>query len=278
MRDTIEKEIDRMLKIPVTSPESNVSRTYIETLLSLPWVETTEESFDLAAAEKILDEDHYGMKKVKERILEYLAVRKNAPEEHATILCLVGPPGVGKTSIARSVAKALNRNYVRMSLGGVKDEAEIRGHRKTYIGAMPGRIINAMKQAGTINPLMLLDEVDKLGVSHNGDPAAALLEVLDGEQNSTFRDHFVELPYDLSKVLFMCTANSLDTIPGPLRDRMEIIELSSYTAQEKLHIAEEHLLEKQRKRMPWRKSLTAIPEKQACVSWNAPLAKFAVRR
>ena len=214
VRDTIEKEIDRMLKIPVTSPESNVSRTYIETLLSLPWVETTEESFDLAEAEKILDEDHYGMKKVKERILEYLAVRKNAPEEHATILCLVGPPGVGKTSIARSVAKALNRNYVRMSLGGVKDEAEIRGHRKTYIGAMPGRIINAMKQAGTINPLMLLDEVDKLGVSHNGDPAAALLEVLDGEQNSTFRDHFVELPYDLSKVLFMCTANSLDTIPG----------------------------------------------------------------
>ena len=248
VRDTIEKEIDRMLKIPVTSPESNVSRTYIETLLSLPWTETTEESFDLAEAEKILDEDHYGMKKVKERILEYLAVRKNAPEEHATILCLVGPPGVGKTSIARSVAKALNRNYVRMSLGGVKDEAEIRGHRKTYIGAMPGRIINAMKQAGTINPLMLLDEVDKLGVSHNGDPAAALLEVLDGEQNSTFRDHFVELPYDLSKVLFMCTANSLDTIPGPLRDRMEIIELSSYTAQEKLHIAEEHLLEKQRKR------------------------------
>ncbi len=248
VRETIEKEIDRMLKIPVTSPESNVSRNYIETLLSLPWTETTEEAFDLPEAAKILDEDHYGLKKVKDRILEYLAVRKNAPEESATILCLVGPPGVGKTSIARSVAKALNRKYVRMSLGGVKDEAEIRGHRKTYIGAMPGRIINAMKQVGTINPLMLLDEVDKLGVSHNGDPAAALLEVLDGEQNNTFRDHFVELPYDLSKVLFMCTANSLDTIPGPLRDRMEIIELGSYTAQEKLHIAEEHLVNKQRKR------------------------------
>lgn len=248
VRETIEKEIDRMLKIPVTSPESNVSRTYIETLLSLPWTETTEEAFDLTEAEKILNEDHYGLEKVKERILEYLAVRKNAPEENATILCLVGPPGVGKTSIARSVAKALNRKYVRMSLGGVKDEAEIRGHRKTYIGAMPGRIINAMKQVGTINPLMLLDEVDKLGISHNGDPAAALLEVLDGEQNSTFRDHFVELPYDLSKVLFMCTANTLDTIPGPLRDRMEIISLSSYTEQEKLHIAEEHLVNKQRKR------------------------------
>lgn len=248
VRETIEKEIDRMRKIPITSPEANVSRTYIETLLSLPWREATEEFFDLAEAEKILDEEHYGMKKVKERILEYLAVRKNAPEEQATILCLVGPPGVGKTSIARSVAKALNRKYVRMSLGGVRDEAEIRGHRKTYIGAMPGRIIHAMKQAGTINPLMLLDEVDKLGASHNGDPAAALLEVLDGEQNSTFRDHFVELPYDLSKVLFMCTANSLDTIPGPLRDRMELITLSSYTAQEKLHIAQEHLLEKERKR------------------------------
>ena len=244
----IHKEIERFQGISGNSSESTVSRGYIETLLELPWDAVSEDNKDLKHAQKILDEDHYGMKKVKERILEYLAVRKNAPEEHATILCLVGPPGVGKTSIARSVAKALNRNYVRMSLGGVKDEAEIRGHRKTYIGAMPGRIINAMKQAGTINPLMLLDEVDKLGVSHNGDPAAALLEVLDGEQNSTFRDHFVELPYDLSKVLFMCTANSLDTIPGPLRDRMEIIELSSYTTQEKLHIAEEHLLEKQRKR------------------------------
>ena len=244
----VEKEITRMLRIPVTSPESNVSRNYIETLLSLPWTEMTQESFDLVKAEEILNEDHYGLEKVKERILEYLAVRKNVPEEKPTILCLVGPPGVGKTSIARSVAKALDRKYIRMSLGGVKDEAEIRGHRKTYIGAMPGRIINAMKQVGTVNPLMLLDEIDKLGVSHNGDPSAALLEVLDGEQNSTFRDHFVELPYDLSKVLFMCTANSLDTIPRPLLDRMEVISIGSYTAQEKLHIAKEHLIRKQRKR------------------------------
>ncbi|MCQ4936287.1 MULTISPECIES: endopeptidase La [Anaerotignum] len=248
VRTAIEKEITRMLRIPVTSPESNVSRNYIETLLSLPWIETTQESFDLSEAERILNEDHYGLEKVKERILEYLAVRKNVPEERPTILCLVGPPGIGKTSIARSVARALDRKYIRMSLGGVKDEAEIRGHRKTYIGAMPGRIINAMKQAGTINPLMLLDEIDKLGVSHNGDPAAALLEVLDGEQNSTFRDHFIELPYDLSKVLFMCTANSLDTIPKPLLDRMEVISLGSYTSQEKLHIAKEHFIEKQCKR------------------------------
>ncbi|MDD4844743.1 MAG: endopeptidase La [Anaerotignum sp.] len=242
----VEKEIARMLRIPVTSPESNVSRSYIETLLSLPWSETTQESFDLAKAERILNEEHYGLEKVKARILEYLAVRKMVPEERPTILCLVGPPGVGKTSIAHSVAKALDRKYIRMSLGGIKDEAEIRGHRKTYIGAMPGRIINAMKQAGTINPLMLLDEIDKLGVSYNGDPSAALLEVLDGEQNSTFRDHFIELPYDLSKVLFMCTANSLDTIPRPLLDRMEVIQLGSYTAQEKLHIAKDHLIRKQR--------------------------------
>lgn len=248
VRETVEKEIDRMLKIPVTSPESNVSRSYIDTILHLPWNEKTEECFDLSEAQKILDEDHYGLKKVKERILEYLAVRKNAPEEKATILCLVGPPGVGKTSIARSVAKALNRKYVRMSLGGIKDEAEIRGHRRTYIGAMPGRIMNAMKQVGTINPLMLLDEVDKLGVSYNGDPAAALLEVLDGEQNFTFRDHYIELPYDLSKVLFMCTANSTEPIPGPLLDRMEVIPLGSYTATEKEHIAMEHLLKKQMQR------------------------------
>ena len=248
VQKVLEKEIDRMMKIPVTSPESNVARNYIDTVLNLPWNEQTKESFDLQAAEKILNQEHYGLEKVKERILEYLAVRKNAPEEKATILCLVGPPGVGKTSIARSVANALHRKYVRMSLGGVKDEAEIRGHRRTYVGAMPGRIINAMKQAGTINPLMLLDEVDKLGASYNGDPAAALLEVLDGEQNFTFRDHYIELPYDLSKVLFMCTANDTNTIPKPLLDRMEIIQLGSYTVKEKEHIAAEHLLKKQMKR------------------------------
>lgn len=248
VRQAVEKEIDRMLKIPVTSPESNVSRNYIDTVLSLPWNEKTDEIFDLKKAETILNEEHYGLEKVKERILEYLAVRKNAPEEKATILCLVGPPGVGKTSIAHSIAKAMGRKYVRMSLGGVKDESEIRGHRKTYIGAMPGRIINAMKQVGTINPLMLLDEVDKLGVSYNGDPAAALLEVLDGEQNFAFRDHYVELPYDLSKVLFMCTANNIERIPRPLLDRMEVIQLGSYTATEKQHIAMEHLLKKQLRR------------------------------
>ena len=247
VRVVVEKEITRMLRIPTTSPESNVSRNYIETILTLPWTEETPEKFTIKDATKVLDQDHYGLEKIKERILEHLAVRKNAPEESPTILCLVGPPGVGKTSIVTSIAKALNREYVRMSLGGVKDESEIRGHRKTYIGAMPGRIINGMKQAKVINPLILFDEIDKLGVSHNGDPAAALLEVLDAEQNNTFRDHFVEIPYDLSKVLFMCTANSLDTIPRALLDRMEIISLNSYTAQEKFHIAKEHLIKKQRK-------------------------------
>ena len=241
-------EAQKLVKMSYSSQEAGVIRGYLDTVLELPWNVKTKDKLDIDKVQKQLDKDHYGLKKVKERITEIISVRALAPDVKGQIICLYGPPGVGKTSIGKSIAEALGRNYVRISLGGVHDEAEIRGHRKTYIGAMPGRIINAMKQAGTINPLMLLDEVDKLGVSHNGDPAAALLEVLDGEQNSTFRDHFVELPYDLSKVLFMCTANSLDTIPGPLRDRMEIIELSSYTAQEKLHIAEEHLLEKQRKR------------------------------
>ena len=242
---TLEKEVRRLGKLQSTSPEANTVRTYVETLLGLPWTEEAREDLSLSRAERILEADHYGMKKVKERILEHLAVRAAAPTAHTPILCLVGPPGTGKTSIARSVAKSLNRPYVRMSLGGVKDEAEIRGHRRTYVGAMPGRMIAAMAQAGVANPLLLLDEVDKLSSSYNGDPASALLEVLDAEQNFSFRDHYVELPYDLSKVFFMCTANSLETIPGPLRDRMEIIEVSGYTGREKREIALKHLIPKQ---------------------------------
>ncbi len=258
--ELVKKEIGRIAKIPVASPEANVVRSYVECVLSLPWNETTKESFDLKKAEKILDEDHYGLKAVKERILEFLAVRINTEAVNAPIICLVGPPGVGKTSIAKSIAKSLNRKYVRMSLGGIRDEAEIRGHRKTYVGAMPGRIMNAMKTAGTINPLMLLDEVDKLCTSYNGDPAAALLEVLDAEQNNTFRDHYIEMPYDLSHVLFMCTANSLEQIPQALRDRMEVITLSSYTNEEKKNIAMKHLYPKQLKKNGLKKSQLKITE------------------
>ncbi len=247
VHDVLDKEIRRLSRIPVTAPEANVARNYIEYMLGIPWTEKTEDNNDLINAEKILDEDHYGLKKVKERIIEYLAVRMNTGETNSTILCLVGPPGVGKTSIAKSVARALGRNYVRMSLGGMKDESEIRGHRKTYVSAMPGRIISAMRQAGTINPLMLLDEVDKLASSYQGDPAAALLEVLDSEQNSTFRDNYIEIEYDLSNVFFICTANDISTVPSALRDRMEIIELSSYTAEEKKQIAIRHLIPKQLK-------------------------------
>ena len=263
VKEAVEKEINRMVKIPVTSPEYNVSRSYIETILSLPWKEKTKYKLDLKRAENVLNQDHYGLEKVKQRILEHLAVRKMAPKTNSTILCLVGPPGVGKTSIAKSIAKALNLKYVRMSLGGIRDEAEIRGHRKTYVGAMPGRIIAGMKQAGTINPLMLLDEVDKLSKSFQGDPSSALLEVLDAEQNSTFRDHYVELDYDLSEVFFICTANSIDTIASPLRDRMEIIQLSSYTGLEKKHIALEHLLEKQKKRHGLKKDQFTLSEDAA---------------
>ena len=248
VKERIEKEIQRFLNAGFNSAEASVSRGYIEILLDLPWDKRGEDRLDLKVAEDILEKEHYGLEKVKERILEFLAVRKMLDASESPILCLVGPPGTGKTSVARSIAEALNKKYVRICLGGVHDEAEIRGHRRTYIGAMPGRIVDGIRQAGVKNPLMVLDEIDKVSADYKGDTFSALLEVLDSEQNSTFRDHFVELPYDLSKVLFMCTANSLDTIPGPLRDRMEIIELSSYTAQEKLHIAEEHLLEKQRKR------------------------------
>ena len=257
-KNVVEKEIKRLRRIPVTTPEANVARNYIEYMLAIPWSETTEDSKDLAEAERILDEDHYGLKKVKERIIEYLAVRMNTEEKTSTILCLAGPPGVGKTSVAKSIARALGRKYVRMSLGGVKDEAEIRGHRKTYVSAMPGRIINAMKQAGTVNPLMLLDEVDKLGSSYQGDPSAALLEVLDSEQNNTFRDNYIEVEYDLSKVLFICTANDSSAIPPALRDRMEIIELPGYTAEEKKQIAVRHLIPKQLKENGLKKSQQKI--------------------
>ncbi len=241
-------ECDRLDRMSPQSPESAVSRTYLETCLSLPWKTETKDKLDLKAARRVLDRDHYGMEKVKDRIIETLAVRKLAPDIKGQILCLVGPPGVGKTSVARSVASAMGRKYVRLSLGGVHDEAEIRGHRKTYIGSMPGRIINAMQQAGSINPLMLLDEVDKLGNDYKGDPSSALLEVLDSEQNNTFRDHYIEIPFDLSKVFFITTANDASKIPGPLLDRMEIIELGSYTHEEKFNIAKRHLIPKQTER------------------------------
>lgn len=252
------KEADRLSKMSVTSPEANIIRSYVEHILELPWVEKSEEIFDINVSQKILEADHYGLEKVKERILEFLAVRENTKENSATIICLVGPPGVGKTSIAKSIAKATGREYVRMSLGGVKDESEIRGHRRTYLGAMSGRIVNAVKQAKTINPLVLLDEVDKLSISINGDPSAALLEVLDSEQNSTFRDHYLDMPYDLSKILFICTANDISKIPGPLKDRMEVISLSSYTLDEKINIAMNHLYPKQLKANGLKKSQLKI--------------------
>ena len=245
--DKLEKEFERLKRSQQGAQEGSVIRDYIDNVLSLPWGIYSKESKDLKKAERILNKDHYGLEKVKERIVEFLAVKAATDNINAPILCLVGPPGVGKTSIAKSMARALGREYVRMSLGGISDEAEIRGHRRTYLGAMPGRIIAAMRQAGASNPLILLDEIDKIGKDYKGDPAAAFLEILDAEQNVNFRDNYLEMPYDLSKVLFICTANSLDTIPGPLRDRLEIVELSSYTAEEKQHIAEEFLIPKQLK-------------------------------
>ena len=245
VKEKLLKEIGRFRTMPTGSQEANVLRTYIETLLELPWKKVSKDNEDIRHAEKILNEDHYGLEKVKERILEYLAVRSLTKKGTSPIICLVGPPGTGKTSIARSVAKALNKKYVRISLGGVRDEAEIRGHRKTYVGAMPGRLVDGLRQAGVANPLMLLDEIDKVSSDYKGDTSSALLEVLDGEQNVKFRDHYVEVPVDLSQVLFIATANTTQTIPGPLLDRMELIEVNSYTENEKFHIAKDYLVGKQ---------------------------------
>lgn len=260
VRQKLKKEIERYRNLSGSSSESVVARGYIETLLELPWNDMSTDNTDLDRAEKILNDDHYGLSDVKERVLEFLSVRNLTNKGESPIICLVGPPGTGKTSIARSIAAALEKKYVRICLGGVRDEAEIRGHRKTYVGAMPGRVINALKTAGTANPLILLDEIDKVSSDYKGDTSAALLEVLDSEQNSRFRDHYVELPVDLSEVLFIATANSASDIPKPLLDRMELIEVSSYTENEKFHIAKEHLVEKQKEKNGLKKDQLTITD------------------
>ena len=274
----LRKETERLAKMSGSSAEAGVIRTYLDTVLELPWKTSTRPRHDLERAQKILDRDHYGLEKVKERILEFMAVKTLAPDLKGQVLCLVGPPGVGKTSIARSIAEAMNRKYTRMSLGGVRDEADIRGHRKTYIGAMPGRIIAALRQAGSRNPLILLDEIDKMGNDFRGDPASAMLEVLDTEQNNAFRDHYIETPFDLSDVLFVTTANDLSTVPRPLLDRMEVIELSSYTAEEKLHIAHDHLLPKQIKKHGLKGTQLIVPEETLSAVISGYTREAGVRR
>jgi len=279
IREKLLKEVKRLSKQPSNSSEAAVIRTYLDTCLELPWNKRTKERVDIRIAQKILDDDHFGLEKVKERILETFAVKKMAPEMPGQIICLVGPPGVGKTSIAMSIARALNRKLARISLGGVRDEADIRGHRKTYIGSMPGRIMNAVAHAGAKNALLLLDEIDKLGNDFRGDPSAALLEVLDSEQNSTFRDHYLEIPFDLSECMFITTANTTSTIPAPLLDRMEVIELTSYTDEEKLQIAKNHLLPKQLKKHGLKKSQirisdSALREVIACYTRESGVRKL----
>src|SRR5579862_7402623 len=279
------RELDRLEKLPPGAPDYNVIRTYLDYVLELPWRKSSEDSLDIARARQVLDEDHFGLKDVKERILEHLGVLKLNPNAKAPILCFVGAPGVGKTSLGQSIARALNRKFERMSLGGLHDEAELRGHRRTYIGALPGRVIQAMRRAGANNPVLMLDEVDKLGHDFRGDPAHALLEVLDPEQNKTFRDNYLDLPFDLSKVLFVTTANSLDTIPAPLLDRMEILRLSGYSEEEKLEIARRYQIPKQLKEAglsvdtcalsddALRIVITRYTREGACANWSAPSAK-----